>query len=956
MTLLDSYSRLHSTSVVAVKSKKSKMIRDNKQVEVKVTDKSSTSLINVERTKSRAEVEGQVITKPEAIAKAIAKEHTKCQPKQTTKEKNKILDQYESTFGVGTVANAQGKSIQQLYHHLRHSIPSRREIAKQSKMKPSLKKQYRVSDLDLYNVIAIVMRVMGHKLEATDYLHLSMVNKEFQVIIPEFLRLLALDFSPLLEPRYDYQQQEEISEHRVDMAGALLVHFGLDPGMAVRCLGLEYTGANRDVESTLRIIKPHVNKEDHDHIERILTQGCPVEFNVEESTESKLEIMNRGNQTAFENKTEEVKKIMNKEDKFSHVITLRKYIARCSPFMRCTSQIIVQKAGKDDRVAWNGTGKWKADDFAMNDVTPTEEEAPVTFGSTWRDFLVWLYNMRVSFPHSDILLGMADIKACFRYPRIAPDLVGAFGYQAIDLYFLATAMVFGSTVSANGWEPFRRAIEAMTKVYFETEGLVQKHAIYLDMIEWKTDCPTDITFTRAKACPINPGIINSDGTMKPLRAKIYVDDALMAAMGIEFMKRLLAAVIEAIFVVMGEPDESVRQNHLAMNKWRETVISPQDIMLGIQVKTRALAVAVTTDYRHETLALITTAWHPRRRTFTAQQAQELVGKLGRLSSGAHWVFHIMSHIYTSIAYALRSNRVYLHGASSEFKELLENIERKKYAKSDNSAKHINFALKQLARSVHHCKVEYVIPPTMLAEIAFFREALPDNSGVEWETPIALIIPRTPVAVQYGDSCLEGCGGYSLKLRFWWHLEFPIEVVLRTLIHKRNNDDGKLISINVLEFLTVIINYAAAYTALIQDPIEDDPNPVVLNITDNTSALNWTLHGCKKSMIGRRLARFFCGLLIGSHVGINSEWIGTQENEIADAISRLKQESKISPTDHVTFDYSNLQQQFPQLKDCRFFQPSQELLSSLWEILLTEKFPSLKQIAQLKRNGLGKLIG
>jgi hypothetical protein len=182
------------------------------------------------------------------------------------------------------------------------------------------------------------------------------------------------------------------------------------------------------------------------------------------------------------------------------------------------------------------------------------------------------------------------------------------------------------------------------------------------------------------------------------------------------------------------------------------------------------------------------------------------------------------------------------------------------------------------------------------------------------------------------------------------------VILRTLIHKHNNDDGKLISINVLEFLTVIISYAAAYTALTQDPVTDDPNPVVLNITDNTSALSWTLHSCKKSMIGRKLARFFCGLLIGSHVGINSEWISTEENPIADAISRLKRESKnSSSTHHATFDYSNLQQQFPQLKDCRFFRPSPELLSNLWEILLTEKFPSLKQIAQLKQKGLGKLI-
>jgi len=898
----------------------------------------------------------RIFNKPQSVAKAIAQEHIKYQPKQTTKEKNRILEQYQATFGAGTVANAQGKSIlHQLHHHL-HSIPTRREIAKQSRMKPSLKKQYRIENPDLYNVIAIVMRVMGHQLDAIDYLHLSMMNKEFQVIVPEFLRLLALDFSPLLQPRYDYQQQEQISEQRVDMAGALLLHFGLEPGTAVRCLGLEYTGANRNVEATLSTVKPHIDKEDYDHIERILTQGCPAEFNVEESTESKLEIMSRGNQPAFDNKTEEVTKMMNKEDKFSHVLPLRIYILRCSPYMRCTSQIIVQKPGKDDRVAWNGTGKRRADDFAMNEVTPTDKEALVTFGSTWQDFLGWLYNMRVSFPYSDILLAMADIKACFRYPRIAPDLTGAFGYTAIDLYFLATAMVFGSLVSANGWEPFRRAIEAMTKVYFETDGLVKKHARYLDMIEWKTECPAGQTFTLAKACPINPGIIDTDSTMKPLETKIYVDDGLMAAPGVELMKKLLAAVIEAIFAVMGEPDESVRQNHLAMNKWKETVISSQDIMLGILVNTRTLTVAVTVDYRRDVLALIKKTWHSRRRTFTAQQAQELVGKLGRLSSGAHWVYHIMSHMYTSIAYALKKNRLYLEDASEEFRELLENIEKKKYAKSDNSAKHINFALKQLARSVHHCKVDYLMPPTMQAEIAFFREALEDDSGIEWETPIALIIPRTPTAIQYGDSCLEGAGGYSLKLRYWWHLEFPSQVVLQTLIHKQNNDDGKLISINVLEFLTVIINYAAAYTALTQDPVEDDPNPVVLNITDNTSALNWTLHGCKKSMIGRRLARFFCGLLIGSHVGINSEWISTEENEIADAISRLKQESKNSPTDHVSFDYSNLQQQFQQLKDCRFFQPSQELLSSLWEILLTEKLPSLKQIARLKQNGLGKLIG
>ncbi len=67
----------------------------------------------------------------------------------------------------------------------------------------------------------------------------------------------------------------------------------------------------------------------------------------------------------------------------------------------------------------------------------------------------------------------------------------------------------------------------------------------------------------------------------------------------------------------------------------------------------------------------------------------------------------------------------------------------------------------------------------------------------------------PTFTTFGDSCLEGAGGYSLSLCFWWHLPFPEKVKLCTLLHKRDNADDLLILINVLEFVTVIINYCAA---------------------------------------------------------------------------------------------------------------------------------------------------
>ena len=88
----------------------------------------------------------------------------------------------------------------------------------------------------------------------------------------------------------------------------------------------------------------------------------------------------------------------------------------------------------------------------------------------------------------------------------------------------------------------------------------------------------------------------------------------------------------------------------------------------------------------------------------------------------------------------------------------------------------------------------------------------------------------PTFTTFGDSCLKGAGGYSLSLGFWWHLPFPEEVKLRIFLHKRDNADGLLITINVLEFVTVIINYRAAlHTVLTKNPTSD-PYPVLLNVT------------------------------------------------------------------------------------------------------------------------------
>ena len=130
--------------------------------------------------------------------------------------------------------------------------------------------------------------------------------------------------------------------------------------------------------------------------------------------------------------------------------------------MRHTAQGMVMKDGKR-RVVRDRSKEFDPLDVVMNDYTPTENEPEVTFKTAKKAFYWLLYNLRVSYPELPILLALADIKACFRSPRIHPDLTGAFGFLAANLYFLAIVMVFGSNTSAACWEPFRRAIEALSK-------------------------------------------------------------------------------------------------------------------------------------------------------------------------------------------------------------------------------------------------------------------------------------------------------------------------------------------------------------------------------------------------------------------------------------------------------------------------------------------------------------
>ena len=100
---------------------------------------------------------------------------------------------------------------------------------------------------------------------------------------------------------------------------------------------------------------------------------------------------------------------------------------------------------------------------------------------------------------------------------------------------------------------------------------------------------------------------------------------------------------------------------------------------------------------------------------------------------------------------------------------------------------------------------------MRTELNIMKQILSTPKMYNLETPIAHIIKRDPDFTSYGDACLEAGGGYSENL-FWWHIEWPDQIKSLTIknltVTRRCLQTNNLVSINLLEFVVDIINYAA----------------------------------------------------------------------------------------------------------------------------------------------------
>jgi hypothetical protein len=148
-------------------------------------------------------------------------------------------------------------------------------------------------------------------------------------------------------------------------------------------------------------------------MECILLDGCPADLTFEEPLHIKMEMISQGNLKSFNKNPDIVKKTMNKEYRYSHVVPMDSLICLLSLYLRHTTQAMVLKEDKNPRLCYDATTTRKPTKIVMNQVTPVRGEAPITFGKVKQQLFADISNTRIGYPLAVILLAMGNIKVCF---------------------------------------------------------------------------------------------------------------------------------------------------------------------------------------------------------------------------------------------------------------------------------------------------------------------------------------------------------------------------------------------------------------------------------------------------------------------------------------------------------------------------------------------------------------
>ena len=535
------------------------------------------------------------------------------------------------------------------------------------------------------------------------------------------------------------------------------------------------------------------------------------------------------------------------------------------------------------------------------------------------NFCIWQWNLAITYPQHDRHTGDDDVQCAFPRLKYNPQLVAMHSSISNNTLMMNMGLTFGDNSSPSNFEPVARARQQTAQhLWHKPEFIFEKAGPYLPQFKFAPPATDAERAAFAVAIPdtINVGVLDLNGNCRAPTYDHHVDDNMYGDIT-ELIPRAAAASVVALYEILGYPDGRT-PDPISWGKFATTHGHLRRVV-GWEFNTRDLTFALPADKR-QALAELLSTWLSKT-SCTILEAAELHGSLSDASR------------------ANRKGRAMFFGFQNAMRRAIQNRYHQVKGFYRRQSK-LQYLSTQLPKDLHHrldsliareiasliwkTKTKIQINAPIQFEIGQLHSLIADANR-PWSISIGHVIPRDPQFTSFGDACPIGGGAFSHELEYW----FDVVWSART----RQHFDIGQVHINVLEFIIVLLQLAAAITRE-RESFEVASKPILplhklLIRSDNSPSCNWAHKVSAKSERGQLFVSIYAEFLDQTHLTVDCTHIAGIHNHLADFISRPPP----VPISHQARCQQIFQEE-PRLQRYHFFRPHPKLISCLVSRLST----------------------
>ena len=748
----------------------------------------------------------------------------------------------------------------------------------------------------------------------------------------------------------DWENETDLNEFRINLLTAAMIQFTGNVAEVIRWWGGPHTGAQRDIDAIIRLLRQYqVDETRISNLEQLYRNGGPFFCHAESTEENFRTYRDYGNHKSCQMNPTLGSKTLTKDFRRGFTILMDHVLVDFLPHVHLNPQGIVNAShpSKDPRQVFDSSFHPTCISENVNDWTTIDTEPPIEFASAEGDYRCWIWNLRINYPNEIIYLAEDDAQGAFRWCKYHPSLVSMHSFvqdyippsdpsaAPRTLLGMQTGESFGGCTSVPNWQVIASARQDLAQKMWSDPSIVQKAAKYIPDLKFDAVSRHGSSYAQANADSYNHGVLDPTGKRLPPPFSTHVDDALYADVR-PFMPQTVSASVASLVGVLGEPIPEAPEP-LSRKKFNPRY-NDERMILGKHYNSTTMTVSLSSARREKMIAMCK-EWLFRSNC-SLRELASFVGIIVDASQYNPWAKVYILTLQDQLRSILLERWKAL---SAIFDRRNRKVELARQLPSDMAYRIEKIVAKEVALFLWNARPSprFPVSKSMKASIKILYQFLRDPVQNPWSSFIGHMIPRDPAFVAVGDAGLTACGGHIRALELFCFIPWSPQTRAR-LSTSACAYSVESWTLKEAKFVSFLLLVAAAQVALAQIPPARlaklfpegvPPFPIL-----STSIGGHTSKELVKSMAGdsprsQALLRIYAELIVGSELGTAPMVEASPDENLLVAVLSSSELSNFSDAPYRV----QIQQIFlsvPEIVHWQIFLPSQELRSLLLSTLFS----------------------